>query len=177
MTMRRAGFSLIEVMVAIAVLSIGLLGLISVSVSGDTLSRDSTDTVIAAQDLNSAVEMIRGAPYTSLFGNSSLFLNANGSSMGTEVAQYHNYHLLDEKISATFVNLNPNTGAETGTFTTVPAVIPQMIEIQLTITWSQASSVAASSNSGTNPFVNQRLGGTNVAPALRTACIIRTQAD
>jgi len=171
MTVRRsAGFSLMEVMIAIAILAIGLLGLMSVSISGDTLTRDSTDTVIAAQDLNAAIEMIRGTPYTSLFGNSSLFLGAGGN-MGTEVAQYHNYHLLDEKIAAVFVNLNTSTGAESGTFTAVPSPLPSMFEIQLTITWSQASPTGA-----TGSFQNQRLGGSNVAPALRTACIIRTQA-
>jgi len=71
----QAGFTLVEVIVAILILSVGILGLAATTgwvVRQSTLSRVTEDRGAALQ---AAVETIKSTPYTSL-GNGSLSIGA-----------------------------------------------------------------------------------------------------
>jgi len=171
------GYSVVEVMIAIAVLSVGLLGLVSVVVSSGTLTRESVDTVIATEDLNSAVELVKGTPYNNLFGNPNLFLGASGTSMGTEMTAFHGLHLLDEKITVTFKTFTgspPAVVQEQAFFPmggfTVPSPLPPTIEILLTISWSAAAGPNQRLNGGQNTTANA------TTKLLTTVSVVRAQA-
>src|SRR3954467_5365 len=61
---RQSGLTLIEVMISLAVLSFVLLGFMSIMSSASAFSETTRENMLAAYDLQSAVEDTLGVPYS-----------------------------------------------------------------------------------------------------------------
>jgi type IV pilus assembly protein PilV len=76
------GFTLIEVLVAIVVFSIGLLGLASIQIVGIKLTGDSLTRSIAAVQANDMVDRMRTNVTATTLGVNSPYNNPTGTSAG-----------------------------------------------------------------------------------------------
>ena len=103
---REEGFTLIEIMITLVILSIGLLALAGLQISaikGNSFSRRMTTAVIMAEQ---TIEQIRSTPYS----------NIQSQSSSQVVASNMNFHRQ--------VDVTDNTGPSSNTKT-----------VQVTVTW------------------------------------------
>lgn len=77
--MKQAGFSLLEVLIAVVVFSIGLLGLASLQVMGMKLTSDSLNRTIATLLANDMIDRMRANVAATSLGTSSPYNNPSGS--------------------------------------------------------------------------------------------------
>ncbi len=80
-SVRRRGFSLIEVMIAMVILGIILMTLISVFIYGYNVISKSKQLAIATQVCQAEIERIRGLTFESLSGLSSTFSDPKLTSL------------------------------------------------------------------------------------------------
>lgn len=110
---REAGFSLIEVTVAIALLALGLVAAVAAQSGALALSRASRDVAIGAADLASACELIMSVPVSDL---ESTYPD------GAAITAFNGLHLRDESVVVTYPD---------------PSADP--IEVRLAIRWRDQS--------------------------------------
>jgi prepilin-type N-terminal cleavage/methylation domain-containing protein len=79
---RGLGFTLIEVMISIAVLAFVLLAFLSIMTSASTLSMSSKEAMIAAFELQSAVEDVCSIQFTNLVGVGPQYILPNTGLSG-----------------------------------------------------------------------------------------------
>ncbi|HZV00766.1 MAG TPA: hypothetical protein VFF73_28885 [Planctomycetota bacterium] len=170
--MRARGFTILETTIAVAVLTIGVLGAVSALTSSLQLSRDARNAITAAQDLQCAVEMIRGTPYNSVYTT---------FPSGTQIAVFNNLHFRYEVVTLTgwyyydqngnekpipnpppaFPTTLPNSPyAMPGGSGSVPAALPSM-EYRLSIVYGDSATYQKQT----------------VAPAIQTLAGIRTASE
>lgn len=114
----RAGFSLLELMFAMSILTVGVMAAFSSQVGSMELMRSSRETQTASADLRAAME--------DLLTRTPEFLVGHPNSPfrpGIPVAQYDGLHLSDESIVATY----PNYAGDT---------VPDILQVQLICTWT-----------------------------------------
>jgi type II secretory pathway pseudopilin PulG len=149
--MRARGFTILETTIAVAVLTIGVLGAASALTSSLQLSREARNAITAADDLQCAVEMIRGASYNSLYAT---------FPPGQPLATFNNLHFRSETVTLvgwyyydqngneqpipspppTFPTTLPNSPyAMPGGSGTIPAALPYM-EYRISIVYGDSSS-------------------------------------
>lgn len=116
---RRAGFSLLELMFAMSILTVGVMASFSSQVGSMELMRSSRETQTATADLRAAME--------DLLTRTPDFLVEHASSPykpGESVAAFDDLHLSDQRIVATYPNWEEGDAA------------PDPLQIVLTCTWS-----------------------------------------
>jgi prepilin-type N-terminal cleavage/methylation domain-containing protein len=116
---RRAGFTLVELMIAIVVLLVAVLGTFTSQLKARDLIRTSRETQIAMADLQSAMERILLRPVDQIPIATSLYAHDQS------IAAYEDLHLPDQRIVATYPGY---TGGD----------VPDPLPIVLTMTWSDA---------------------------------------
>jgi len=114
---RRAGFGLLELLIAIAIASVVLLGVgVAQSVCFE-LGRTSQETLVATADLESAMEALTIVPLAELADPAGPYPS------GRPMAEFEGLHLERERIVPTYPDLD---GART----------PDPLEIRLTLTFA-----------------------------------------
>jgi len=92
---RAGGFTLLEVMIALAVLTVSLLGCYAMILSCVTLSHTSRETNIAMFDLEAALEQVISTPFDDI---------PIAFPDGEPVAEFNGLHLADELITISYVD-------------------------------------------------------------------------
>jgi prepilin-type N-terminal cleavage/methylation domain-containing protein len=115
---QKAGFSMVEVMMALGVLLVAVLGAFSSQVASSNLIRVSRETDLALADLQACMEQALTLTTDDLPIPGSLF------EEGQAVALYENLNLEGESIVTTYPDY------------VVGQTIPDPLEIVLTLTWS-----------------------------------------
>lgn len=112
-----AGFSLIEVLLATAVLTIALLSTFSSQISSSSLIQGSRAAATALGDLRSAMEEVL------LLTPLELTTPGGPYEEGVPIQGFNDLHLQDERIVATYPNYKAGDP------------IPDILEVVLTATW------------------------------------------
>jgi Tfp pilus assembly protein PilV len=95
----RGGFTLVEIMIAVFVLTVALIGLISVTVmiiNGNDFSRRMTTATTLAKD---KLEQVKRLPYTSVTAGTTDYFNAD-SSAGSSGAYFTRVMTVTDNIPA-----------------------------------------------------------------------------
>ena len=121
----RAGFSLLELMVATVVLLLGILGALVVQTATRDLSQTGHETNLAVSDLAAGMEEVLLTPLAEIPGATGRY------PADVPLAQFSDLHLSGQRIVPTYPNF---TGAE----------VPDPLEIVLTCTWSDFAGRARS---------------------------------
>lgn len=114
----RRGFTLIELMIAITVLTVAVLSTFITQISAHNLMRTSRETNTATADVQAAMEQLLLLPMNTIPIAGSAYVP------GQPVAAFTGLHLRDETIVPTYPNY---AGGPT---------VPDPLQIVLTITWS-----------------------------------------
>ncbi|MBK8179995.1 MAG: prepilin-type N-terminal cleavage/methylation domain-containing protein [Planctomycetes bacterium] len=113
----RAGFTLIELMIAVVVLVVAICSAISAQVVAFNLLRTSRETNVAMGDLQGAMELAILQPAN------ALPLAGGEFAQGTAIARFNDLHLRNQRITATYPGY------------VVGAAVPDPLQIVMTITW------------------------------------------
>ncbi len=113
----RAGFTLIELMIAITVLLVAVLGTVTSQLKSNELLQTSRETTIAMADLQAAMEQILLRPVDLIPIGSSLYADDSA------IAAYTNLHVANQRIVADYPGY-------------AGAAIPDPLPIVLTMTWT-----------------------------------------
>src|SRR5579872_1771199 len=101
---RTSGLTLLEVMFAIVILAIAVIGLMSAAIGSTRASRDAWDQQAAAEDLAAAIETVQGTSYNNLWAT---------WNEGATVALRNPHPLMNEKIVVNYVWYDSRTGPPT----------------------------------------------------------------
>ena len=150
------GFTMIEVLIAVLVLSIGLLGLASLqaaSLKNNYSSYMRTQAVIFANDM---VDRIRANPVAA--ASSTAYNNVSPSSMpssdpGCTSGACTPADIAKHDIYQWYTNLS-NTAAGTGLPGGTGTVIGDGIQFTVTVMWDDEKTGASGTNCGGNPAVD-----------------------
>ncbi len=112
----RSGFGLVELLVAMSIVTIVLVGVGMAQTVCFNLNRTSEETLTAVSDLESAMESVLLLPLTQIPDPRGPFAS------GQPIAAFSDLHLEDERISPSYPNM---TGVN----------VPDPLEIVLTITF------------------------------------------
>ena len=153
---RVAGFSLIEVLIALVILSVGLLGIaamVSVSLKAKDSSYMQTQATSLAQNILDRMRANHGAAETGNYNTSfsTTYLSPPacvGSGITCSPAQMATFDLADWKadIANTLPSFSSGTSAQ-GEITTV--AVAQMTQVTISIRWNDQRANAALSSSTT----------------------------
>ncbi|MCB9904647.1 MAG: prepilin-type N-terminal cleavage/methylation domain-containing protein [Planctomycetes bacterium] len=140
---RRAGLTLVELMVSITIVMIAVAGSIASQISADRLVRTGQQTSAASADLQSCMERLRLWSYSDLelvlrhadaadaIGNDAFVPDPPASTADTAVTNYvalldtyDDLHLQDQVISAAFPNF------------VLGGDVPDPLEVRLTCRWT-----------------------------------------
>lgn len=138
---RRAnrGLTLVETAFGIAVLTLGVLGAASALTSTLQLSREARETMVAAQDLQAAAELVRGTSFGKLGQPGSLPATLPAGPL----SQFNDLNLKGERVTLAY-SFWDSAGVEVPLdLAALPSPPPQQLQFQLTITWSSATTGAA----------------------------------
>lgn len=144
---RQSGFGLIEALVAMAVLSIGLIGLARLQTHSLRASHSATLRMVAVEKAGEMVERMRANPLGVIdgAGNSSYHLPAGSSTLDAGCADSsgddaivctpqqmaaHDYKRWTDALTAAFPNMEPTGGIAVQTNTTPPTVT-------VTVNWTE----------------------------------------
>jgi type II secretory pathway pseudopilin PulG len=111
------GFTLLEIMIAIGVLMIAVVGSIATQMSAQSLLSTTRETATATSDLQAVMEQVL------LYAPDQLPTATGRFPAGRPIAAYSNLHLRNERIVPTYPNYSGGT-------------VPDPLSIQLTATWS-----------------------------------------
>jgi len=111
---RRAGFTLTEVMVAIGVMLVAVVGSFASQMASVNLMRTSRETNVAMMDLQAAMDRILLTPH---LGIPAAFAN------GQPIAAFDDLHLPDQSIVVTYPGFAGGT-------------TPNVLQISLLMTWT-----------------------------------------
>lgn len=113
---RSAGFTLLEVLIAMSALGLAIVGTLSAQMVCRDLARQSRETTLAMSDLQACMEELLLEPP----GN--LPLPGSRFQEGIPVPEYANLHLESQDIFAIYPNWNGGP-------------VPSPLDVDLTITW------------------------------------------
>lgn len=111
---RRGGFSLVEVMAAIVLLTVIVGGVVGAQLAATNLTRTARDTSLATSDVSAAMEEV-------LLSASDEIPIAYPT--GVPIARWNGLHLDAQQIVPTYPNM-------------AGGVVPDPLEIRLTLTWN-----------------------------------------
>jgi prepilin-type N-terminal cleavage/methylation domain-containing protein len=115
----RRGFSLIELMIAITVLTVAVLSTFITQLSSHNLMRTSRETNVAVADAHAAMEaMLLVSPIASLPVAGSTY------AAGQPIAEFDDLHLANERVVAIYPNYVPGSA------------VPDPLEIAVEVTWN-----------------------------------------
>ncbi len=114
---RKSGLTLVELMIALGVMMVAVVGSLSAQISSDRLVRTGQETVTAMMDLEACMEQLLLEPFETLPRAGSPF------EADQRVAAYQGLHLSNEQIVVTYPGFNG------------VGVVPDPLEINLTMTW------------------------------------------
>ena len=115
---QRAGFSMLELMIAISLLLVALMAAMYSQASSMELVRTTRETETAMSDLQAAMEQIL------LNSPDQIPIPGSTYAAGIPIAAYTDLHLRNERIVPTYPNY---TGG---------VVVPDPLQIRLTLTWN-----------------------------------------
>lgn len=116
---KRAGFSLLELMFAMSILTVGVMAAFSSQVGSMELMRSSRETQTASADLRAAME--------DLLTRTAEFLVEHPSSPylpGVSIAEYEDLHLTGQRIVTSYPNYEEGED------------VPEILQVRLTCTWT-----------------------------------------
>ena len=115
---RSAGFSLLEVMIAVGILLVAIGAALRSQVVSTDLVRTTRETDTATSDLQAAMEQI-------LLRSPDLIpIPGSAFEAGVPIAAYTGLHLRNERLVPTYPNYTGGTD------------VPDPLQIQLTLTWN-----------------------------------------
>ena len=109
----RGGFTLVEVMAAIVLLTIIVGGVVSAQLASLNLTRSARETAIAVADAQAAMEEVLVLASDDIPGE---------FPPGTPIARWNGAHLTQQSIVPTYPNM-------------IGVTVPDPLEIRLTLTW------------------------------------------
>jgi prepilin-type N-terminal cleavage/methylation domain-containing protein len=113
------GFSLIELMIAITVLTVAVLSTFITQLSSHNLLRTSRETNMAVADAHAAMEaLLLVTPISSLPVAGSTYAS------GQPIASFNGLHLTNERVVASYPNYVPG------------GVVPDPLQIVIEVTWN-----------------------------------------
>ena len=118
---KSAGFSLLELMLALSILTVAIGAAFSGQVGSSKLLKTSAETRVALQDLRTAMEDIMAVA-----NPAGLPLAGSLYQAGQPVTAYESLHLRDQRLVATYPNY---TGG----------IVPDSLQVRLTMTWLDAN--------------------------------------
>jgi prepilin-type N-terminal cleavage/methylation domain-containing protein len=117
----RSGFTLIEVMAAIVLLTIVVGGVVGAQIAATNLTRSARDTSIAVSDAQAALEEILIESIDDI---------PVDFPAGAPIARWNDAHLTQERIIPTYPNM--------------AGFVPDPLEIRVTLTWTDFAGRARS---------------------------------
>jgi len=185
---RTQGFTLAEVAIAVAVLTVGLLGAASAITTSINLSRDARDAAIAAQDIDSVRESILGTPYTTLFPTTTPVPTGTAVyAPGVVSSTYFPYHLSGESIRIDYFYYD-TAGNEQPLIngSVYNIAVPTQVQFRIAVTWKSSVDgktlllpvYPSTASTAPNPMVPVSPPGTpGYVPLTRTLVGVRTSAE
>lgn len=143
MKIKRKGFTLIEVLVALAVLSLGLLGLAALQTKGQQFTQEAyfvTQATVLANQIMDRIRLNANFARTNFVGGAGGYVasaspsNANCITAACDASSTRNYDLFSW-YNALAANLPSGTGTITGLN---DATTNNRVRYTITITWSPA---------------------------------------
>ena len=170
------GFGLVELMIAMLILTVGLLALLSAFVSGATTLRRASRTATASTLADRQMELYRAVTYGRILLNSTA-VNATDSTYSGDAALSGN--LSNDLTTATYICSTTLTGAVTaGTQTVTPAAMTGIsvgtsLAIDTGTAFEMVTPTATTASTFTAVFAKSHAGG--AAVLLPQHCPSRTQ--
>lgn len=138
---RNEGLTLIETVFGLSILTIGVLGAGSALSTTLHLSREARESMIAAEDLQTAAELVRSKTFGTP-GQAGSLINALPAGA---IPQFNGLHLPGEQVAVSYYYWD-TSGAQvplvfdavSSTYTNLPNPAPTQIQYQLIITWKTA---------------------------------------
>ena len=96
-------FTLIEVMIAVAVVTLGIVAVLGLIPVGLKSARDAADNTLSATIVQDVFSVIRAQPFNSLGAPNTLYFDQNGTNMTPVTTPYYSYY----RVEVSYTSLSP----------------------------------------------------------------------